>query len=124
MKEGEVVYIMYNGVNSGTPDTLLFSGKGWGKEEWERRNHFKTTLPKYIELWINKEQLVTSSFLVGFLEEFANNKTPRELFDTVTIKVTPSIPDPQDRKHVSELTAIVESELRRALVVLVTKDKL
>ena len=124
MKEGEVVYIMYNGVNSSTPDTLLFSGKWYGKEEWERRNSFKTTLPKYIELWINKEQLVTSSFLVGFLEEFANNKTPMELFDTVTIKVTPNIPDPQDRKHVSGLTAIVESELRRALVRLVTKDKL
>lgn len=122
MKEGEVIYIMYNGINSGVPDTLLFSGKEHGKREWERRNSFNPVLPKHIELWINKEQLVTSSFLVGFLEEFANNKTPRELFGAITVKVTPSIPDPQDRKYISELVTTVESELRRALVRLAAQE--
>lgn len=115
MKEGEVIYIMYNGINSGVPDTLLFSGKEHGKS-------FNPALPKHIELWINKEQLVTSSFLVGFLEEFANNKTPRELLGAITVKVTPSIPDPQDRKYVSELVTIIESELRRALVRLAAQE--
>lgn len=118
MREGEVIYIMYNGVNSGTPSTLLFSGKEQGKKEWISR-HRNNTLPKYIELWVNKDQFITSSFLIGFLEEFAKGKTHRELVDKITIKITPSIPEPQDRKYVAELNKIIEDELRRAMVRLV-----
>lgn len=120
MKVGEVIYTMYNGVNSGTPDTLLFSGIEQGKNNWSCRNHFKTELPLYIQMWINKEQFITSSFLVGFLEEFAKNKTHRQLFNSVEIRITPSIPEPQDRKYIAELKSIVDSELRRALVRIAT----
>ena len=47
MKEGEVVYIMYNGVNSSTLDTLLFSGKGCGKEEHNEEDELTPVDKRY-----------------------------------------------------------------------------
>lgn len=48
MKEGEVIYIMYNGINSGVPNTLLFSGKEHGRQngsaETILKQHYQNTL--------------------------------------------------------------------------------
>lgn len=121
MKEGEVIYIMYNHPECAVPTTLLLTGIEHGKGNWDHRNNrqdFK--MPKHITIWINKDQLITSSFIIGFLSEFANNKTMKDLIDAVAIKVAGSYTQ-AEKEYISKLQRIVEEELNRALVCICTE---
>lgn len=116
MKEGEVIYMMYNHSECDVPTTPLLAGNEHGKENWSRRNNRQDPkMPKHITIWINKDQLITSSFIVGFLSEFANNKTMKDLIDAVAIKVTGSYTQ-DEKEYISKLQRIAEEELNRALV--------
>lgn len=121
MKEGEVIYIMYNHPECAVPTTLLLTGNEHGKKNWNRRNNRQDSkMPKHITIWINKDQLITSSFIVGFLSEFANNKTMKDLIGNVEIKVTGSYTQ-TEKEYISKLQRIVEEELNRALVCICTE---
>lgn len=124
MKEGEVIYIMYNHPECAVPTELLLSGRNKGRENWNHRNNtvgLHQHYPKHITIWINKDQFITSSFILGFLEGFGIGKTYQQLFNSVNIKVTGSYIQ-EDLPWINELQQTVSGELRRALVRLATMN--
>lgn len=124
MKEGEIIYIMYNHPECAVQTELLLSGRNKGRENWKRRNNrvdHTNPAPKHITIWINKDQFITSSFILGFLEEFGIGKTHQQLFNSVNIKVTGSYAQ-EDLPWINELQQTVSGELRRALVRLATMN--